>query len=119
LRRAILEVEVLSPGLDAEELRQHLGQNGFAMTVDAVISALADHAGFLSRVSGATIVRQSWTHVTRMVRDGDRSMSGPPGFDLTVPELWERDQAAREGEAQEGFSEDEFPPGRAEGIVSR
>jgi DNA primase len=119
LRRAILEVEVLSPGLDAEELRQHLGQNGFAMTVDAVISALADHAGFLSRVSGANIVRQSWTHVTRMVRDGDRSMSGPPGFDLTVPELWERDQAAREGEAQEGFSEDEFPPGRAEGIVSR
>jgi DNA primase len=119
LRRAILEVEVLSPGLDAEELRQHLGQNGFAMTVDAVISALADHAGFLSRVSGANIVRQSWTHVTRMVRDGDRSMSGPSGFDLTVPELWERDQAAREGEAQEGFSENEFPPGRAEGIVSR
>jgi DNA primase len=122
LRRAILEVEVLSPGLDAEELRQHLGQNGFAMTVDAVISALADHAGFLLRVSAADIVRQSWTHVTRMVREGDRSELADAADALSrdlSPETWERFLALQGREAQEGFSEDEFPPGRVEGIASR
>ena len=126
LRRAILEVEVLSPGLDAEPLRQHLGQNGFAMTVDAVTSALSDHAGFLSRVSGAELVRQSWVHVTRMVRDsgpsGDRSeMAGAADAlarDLS-PEAWERFLALQGREAQEGFSEDEFPPGRAAGASPR
>ena len=122
LRRALLEVEVLSPGLDAEELRQHLGQNGFAMTVDTVISALADHAGFLLRVSGADVVRQSWMHVTRMVRDGDRSELADAADALArdlSPETWERFLALQGREAQEGFSEDEFPPGRAEGIAPR
>ncbi|HTW50703.1 MAG TPA: DNA primase [Stellaceae bacterium] len=114
LRRAILEVEVLSPGLDAEALRQHLGQNGFAMTVDAVALALADHAGFLSRVSGADVVRQSWAHVTRMVRD-----DAEPVDDLTTPEAWDRFLALQGREAQEGFSEDDFPPGRAEGASPR
>jgi DNA primase len=122
LRRAILEVEVLSPGLDAEGLRQHLGQNGFATTVDAVTSALSDHAGFLSRVSGADVVRQSWAHVTRMVRDGDRSeMAGAADAlarDLS-PEAWERFLALQGREAQEGFSEDEFPPGRTAGVSPR
>jgi hypothetical protein len=90
--------------------------------VDAVVSALADHAGFLLRVSGADVVRLSWAHVTRMVRDGDRSeLDGAADAlarDLS-PEAWERYRAAKEGETQEGFSEDEFPPGRAEGISPR
>ena len=116
LRRAILEVDVLSPGLDAEALRQHLGQNGFATTVDAAARAWVSHAKFLSRAPGAEGVRQSWTHVTRMVREGER---GEPADDLTVPEAWERAQAKWAGEAQEGFSEDEFPPGRAEGVAPR
>jgi DNA primase len=122
LRRAILEVDVLSPGLDADELRQHLGQNGFAMTVDAVVSALADHAGFLSRVSEAEMVRLSWAHVTRMVRDGDQSVLADAADALArdlCPETWERFLAMQGREAQEGFSEDEFPPGRAEGVASR
>jgi len=122
LRRAILEAEVLSPGLDGEALRIHLGQNGFAMTVDAVGSVLTEHAGFLSRTSGADTVRLSWTHVTRMVREGDRSeLAGAADAlarDLS-PETWERFLALQGREAQEGFSEDEFPPGRAEGVSPR
>lgn len=126
LRRAILEVEALSPGLDAEALRQHLGRNGFAMAVDAVASVLAAHAGFLSRVSGADLVRLSWAHVTRMVRAGgswgDRSeLAGAADAlarDLS-PEAWERFLALQGREAQEGFSEDEFPPSRAEHAASR
>jgi DNA primase len=116
LRRAILETDTGLQGLDADDLRQHLGQNGFAMTVDAVSRALAAHAKFLSRVPGAEGVRQSWLHVTRMVREGERSGSAD---DLTVPQAWQRAQAQWEGEAQEGFSEDEFPPGRAEGVSPR
>jgi DNA primase len=126
LRRAILEVEALSPGLDGEALRQHLGQNGFAMTVDAVTSALADHAGFLARAPEADAVRLGWTHVTRMARasgpGGDRSeLAGAADAlarDLS-PETWERFLALQGREAQEGFSEDEFPPDQAEGAVSR
>jgi DNA primase len=126
LRRAILEAEVLFPGLDAEGLRIHLGQNGFAMTVDAVSVALTDHAGFLPRVSDAASVRVSWAHVTRMVRAGgpwgDRSELADAADALArdwSPEAWERLQALKGREAQEGFSEDEFPPGLAEGASSR
>jgi DNA primase len=118
LRRAILEIDALSPGLDAEALRLHLGQNGFAMAVDTVGAVLADHAGFLSRVSEADIIRSSWAHVTRMVREGERSDLAGAAEALAqdlCPETWERFQALQGREAQEGFSEDEFPPGRAEG----
>jgi DNA primase len=126
LRRAILETDVLSPGLDGEALRIHLGQNGFATTVDAVGLVLTEHAGFLSRVSGAGVVRLSWTHVLRMVRanspGGDRSeLAGAADAlarDLS-PEAWERFQALQGREAQEGFSEDEFPPNRAESLSPR
>ena len=38
LRREILEIEALRPGLDAPALRQHLLLNGFAATVDALFS---------------------------------------------------------------------------------
>ena len=122
LRRAILELDALSSGLDAEALRLHLGQSGFAVTVDAVSLALAAHAGFLTRASGADVVRVSWAHVTRMVREGDRSeLAGAADAlarDLS-PETWERFLALQGREAQEGFSEDEFPPGRAEGVSPR
>ncbi len=114
LRRAILEADATSKGLDAEALRLHLGHNGFASTVDAVVLSLTDHAGFLSRVGDAETVRLSWTHVTRMVRE-----DGDPVDDLTTPEAWERFLALQGREEQEGFSEDEFPPSRAEGMSPR
>jgi DNA primase len=122
LCRAILELDTLSPGLDAEELRLHLGHNGFAMSVDTVSSALTDHAGFLSRVSDADIVRSSWAHVMRMVREGDRSELAGAADALAqdlCPETWERFLALQGREAQDGFSEDEFPPSRAEGMNPR
>jgi hypothetical protein len=77
-------------------------------------------------VSEAEIIRSSWMHVTRMVR-----ASGPRGEQSELadaaealaqdlcPETWERFRALQGREAQEGFSEDEFPPGRAEGSLPR
>jgi DNA primase len=122
LRRAILAADATSKGLDAEALRLQLGQSGFASTVDAVVSALTDHAGFLSRVGDAETVRLSWTHVTRMVREGDRSELAGAADALArdpSPETWERFLALKGREEQEGFSEDEFPPSRTEGASPR
>ena len=122
LRRAILEADATSKGLDAEALRLHLGQSGFADAVDAVVLALSDHAGYLSRVGDAETVRQSWTHVTRMVREADRSEFAGAADALArdpSPETWERFLALQGREEQEGFSEDEFPPSRAEGVSPR
>jgi hypothetical protein len=78
---------------------------------------LAEHAGFLSRVSAAEDIRLSWTHVLRMLRDDGAAFA--QADDLTTPEAWDRYLAAKEGEAQEGFSEDEFPPSWAEGATPR
>src|SRR4029077_1065303 len=50
LRQAIFGADVEAAGLDATALRLQLGQGGFAATVDAVLSVLAEHAGSLSRV---------------------------------------------------------------------
>jgi hypothetical protein len=115
LKRAIFAAEVEVPGVDATALRLQLGQNGFATTVDAVLSVLADHAKSLSRVADAGSVLRYCDHVIGMLESGDRSPpAATPAADLTTLEAWERFQAAKEGEAQEGFSEDEFPPSRAE-----
>jgi hypothetical protein len=46
LRREILQVEVLHPGLDASGLRQHLERCGFAAALDGLLSPSVDHAGF-------------------------------------------------------------------------
>jgi DNA primase len=121
LRHAILQADMDFPGLDAEALRLHLGKNGFATIVDTVRSALTEHAGFLARVTDAAAARLGWTHVTRMVHDGGRSeLAGAAealARDLS-PETWERFLALGR-EAQDGFSEDEFPPGAAESATPR
>jgi len=60
---------------------------------------LTHHAGFLSRASDAKAIRLSWTHVIGMdalARD-------------LCPETLEGFLALRGREAQEGFSEDDFP----------
>jgi DNA primase len=120
LRQAIFGAEVEVPGLDATRLRLQLGHNGFATTVDAVMSVLADHAESLSRVADVGSVLRYCDHVIGMLDKRDRGKpAGGPAEDLTSLEAWERFQAAMEGEAQEGFSEDEFPPGRAEGASPR
>jgi hypothetical protein len=73
-------------------------------------------------VGDAETVRQSWTHVTRMVREADRSELAGAADALArdpSPETWERFLALQGREEQEGFSEDEFPPSRAEGVSPR
>jgi hypothetical protein len=120
LRQAIFAAEMEDAGLDATALRLQLGLGGFAATVDAVLSVLAGHASSLARVTDAPAVVRYCDHVIGMLRDADRGRpADAPAEDLTVPEAWERYRAAREGEAQEGFSEDEFPPTRAEGVSPR
>ncbi|HXP02504.1 MAG TPA: DNA primase [Stellaceae bacterium] len=123
LKRAIFDAEVAVAGLDATELHLQLGQNGFAMTVDAVLLALANHAGSLSRVADVGSILRYCDHVIGMLNSGDRSkLAGAldaPAEDLTTPEAWERHLAEKEGEAREGFSEDEFPPSRAESTSPR
>ena len=120
LRRAILEADATSEGLDADALRLQLGQSGFTMTVDAAVLALAEHAGSLQRCADRDQVRTWWRHLVRMLRGGDRDEpADAPAKDLTTPEAWERFEATKDGEAQDGFSEDEFPPGRAESASPR
>ncbi|HWB47965.1 MAG TPA: DNA primase [Stellaceae bacterium] len=115
LRQAIFGAEVEAVGLDATGLRLQLGQGGFAATVDAVLAVLAEHASSLARVAEVDAVVRYCDHVIGMLRGaGYGKPTDGPAEDLTVPEAWERYRAATEGEAQEGFSEDEFPPGRAE-----
>src|SRR5215472_2052219 len=113
LRQAIFAAEMEDAGLDATALRLQLGLGGFAATVDAVLSVLAGHASSLSRAEDP---QGYCDHVIRMLRSGETKSADTPARDLTLPEAWERAQAAWEGEAQEGFSEDEFPPTRAEGV---
>ncbi|HVH78072.1 MAG TPA: hypothetical protein VM782_01670, partial [Stellaceae bacterium] len=112
LRRAILEADTRSEGLDVEALRQHLGQNGFAEAVDAVLAVLTEHGGFLTRVADAESVRQGWTHVVQMVRVGNYGelveFEDSPPPDLS-PEEW---QSRYGWEATEYLVEDELSPGK-------
>ncbi|MBV9583943.1 MAG: DNA primase [Alphaproteobacteria bacterium] len=73
LRREILQVEVLQPGLDASGLRQHLERCGFGSILDGLLSPSLDHAGFLSSEGDDDAVRQGWLHVLRMTREELRS----------------------------------------------
>ena len=75
LRREILEVEALRPGLDASALRQHLLLNGFAATVDAFLSPSVDFG-----LSGPEF---GVAHGARRVGSCDRNADGrsPVGLD--------------------------------------
>jgi DNA primase len=113
LRRAILEAEVGQPGLDAEALRQHLADNGFAPSVDALVSSSVDHAGFLGRASDPQSVRLGWEHVKRMVHEGDRSERASVAAALSQdmsPATWDRFLAVRGREMQEDVAADELSP---------
>jgi hypothetical protein len=98
LRREILEVEALRPGLDASALRQHLLLNGFAATVDALLSPSVD-SGFLVRSSESRTARDEWAHVIEMLMGGHRSALTEASNHLTDDASaanWERFLAARE-----------------------
>jgi DNA primase len=109
LRREILEIEALRPGLDAPALRQHLLLNGFAATVDALTSPSVD-TGFLVRRLAALDARGTWAHVTAMLVGGQQAAVAEARNHLADDVStagWERFLAARERALQQGRIDDD------------
>jgi DNA primase len=109
LRAEILQVAALRQGLDAPALRQHLLLNGFAATVDKLLSPSVD-AGFLVRRSDPSFVRKDCARVIGMLMQDDPSGVAEAGdrmFEEVSPESWERFQAARARARQDAPGEGE------------
>jgi DNA primase len=109
LRREILEIEALRPGLDASALRQHLLLNGFAATVDALLSPSVD-SGFLIRRSALRNAREEWAHVIGMLVGGQRLALAEASnhlIDEVSTASWERFLAARDRALQQGGVDDD------------
>ncbi len=105
LRREILEVEALRPGLDAPALRQHLQLNGFAATVDGLLSPSLN-SGFLVRSSDPRAARDTWAHVIGMLMGGHRLALAEASnhlIDEVSSASWERFLAARDEALREGW----------------
>ncbi len=109
LRREILQIEALHPGLEASTLRQHLHTNGFAATVEAFISPSVD-SGFLIRRSATDDARNEWAHVIEMLMGGQRSVLAEASnhlIDDVSVASWEHFLAARERALQQNGGNDE------------
>jgi DNA primase len=109
LRREILQIEASRPGLDALALRQHLLMNGFATTVDALLSPSVD-SGFLIRRPDSRRARDEWTHVVGMLMGGRRSALAEASnhlIDDVSAASWERFLAAREQMLREDRIDDD------------
>jgi DNA primase len=97
LRNAILKTHAPQPDLDAETLTRHLKDDGFAKTVDGVLSAqVLNHAAFARLEADAETVRLGWAdtksrfekrNLGTQIRDAERSLAG----DMSV-ENWTRMQ---------------------------
>src|SRR5204862_2335595 len=114
LRREILQVEVLHPGLDASGLRQHLERCGFITTLDGLLSPAVDHAGFLGRDGDDEAVRQGWLHVLRMIGEENRSERANAAEALArdpSDATWERFLALRGQQTEEDFAATELLSG--------
>ena len=111
LRREILEADTLPAGLDAQAIRQHLVKNGFAKTVDGLLSPSVD-TKFLDRCSDPSSARTEWGRIARMLMGGDRCALDEATNDLisdVSPENWNRFTAVRERMLREGsFGEDQM-----------
>jgi DNA primase len=104
LRREILEVDALRPGLDARALQQHLVQNGLAATVDGLLLPSVDTI-FLVRCSDPISTRKEWVRATGMLTGVDRCALAEAANELisdVSSESWERFLAARERALHEG-----------------
>jgi hypothetical protein len=104
LRRKILEVEALRPGLDARALQQHLVQNGLAAIVDGLLVPSVDTI-FLVRCSDPISTRMEWVRIARILTGGDRCALAEATNDLisdVSSESWERFLVARERALHEG-----------------
>lgn len=97
LRNAILKTHAPQPDLDAETLTRHLREDGFAKTVDGVLSAqVLSHAAFARLEADAETVRLGWAdtrgrfekrRLGAQIRDAERDLAG----DMSV-ENWTRMQ---------------------------
>jgi DNA primase len=95
LRIAILKTHAPQPDLDAETLTRHLRDDGFAKTVDGVLSAqVLNHAAFARVDADADAVRSGWAdtrsrfekrRLGMQIRDAERDLAG----DMSV-ENWTR-----------------------------
>ncbi|HYA72432.1 MAG TPA: hypothetical protein VEF36_04675, partial [Roseiarcus sp.] len=97
LRIAILKTHAPQPDLDAATLTRHLKDDGFAKTVDGVLSAqVLNHAAFARVEADAETVRLGWAdtrsrfekrRLGMQIRDAERDLAG----DMSV-ENWTRMQ---------------------------
>jgi DNA primase len=109
LRAEILQVAVLRRGLDAPALRQHLLLNGFAATLDRLLTPSVD-AGFLVRRSDPSFVRKDCARLIGMLMQEDPSgvtEAGDRMIDEVSPESWERFRAARASALRDAADEGE------------
>ncbi|HEV2300728.1 MAG TPA: DNA primase [Stellaceae bacterium] len=106
LRQAILGMLPLRPDLDAERLQQHLGQCGFADLVGGLEANIAAHAGFASRGGDdPEVIRRGLKEPLQLLRmrgagdhaEAERAFAADPSV-----ENWQRLQALKERDAQEG-----------------
>jgi DNA primase len=109
LRAEILHVATLQRGLDAPALRQHLLLNGFAATIERLLSRSVD-AGFLVRRSDLSLVREDCARVIRLLIQDDASGTTETGgrmIDDVAPESWERFRAVKTRALQAASGEGE------------
>jgi hypothetical protein len=106
LHHGNLEPGPLRSDLDAGQLQQHLGQCGFADLVGALMAQIAAHAGFASRGGDdPEVIRRGLKEAFQFLRmrnagdhaDAERALAAD-----TSDETWERLQALKERDAQEG-----------------
>ena len=110
LRREILEADTLPAGLDAQAIRQHLVKNGFAKTVDGLLSPSVD-TKFLDRCSDPSSAHTEWGRIARMLMGGDRCALDEATNDLisdVSPENWNRFIAVSERMRERSFGEDQM-----------
>jgi DNA primase len=110
LKTAILQIEDLPAGLDSATVRQHLGESGFTVTVDAIFSSSRMHAAVLLGGSDADQVRRGWSHVVGMMRrDENRAELASAAVELgrtVTPAAEARLRALHAQEKPEELSED-------------
>ena len=120
LRRAILEADATSKGLDAEALRLHLGQNGFASSVDAGLVALAEHASSLLYTSDPDEARRGLAHLMGMLSDAAGQTGVTSGEEVDEDPTGEAWQRRHQWDATpDDLTDDDFLPRRPRKVASR
>jgi DNA primase len=106
LRRAILEAAVAHPGLDAGQLRQHLGLCGLADSIGVLTRRIAAHAGFAAGGGDdLELIRLGLEETLLLLRaqaSGDLQAAERAFAADASEENWRRLNALKEREALDG-----------------